>query len=236
MPAPRLTHHRSPRDQYTVRSASCIRNRENRLPQRRSGLLFSTPAPRDRAILSSRRGEGLPSGPLWVPVQRKPHLPPPAHHSKDQRSTGHEGPPLPTRASPCPPWCLAICPQTREAPTGPGWGPEHVELWEYRPGAAQSPGRGSLELGKFRNQTRCLFAVSKDWEGGWLELPGQGQQRGSAEPDLQAHRPRPMDWTCGSEEGGCCGAQQPRGLGGACPRRPPTRAGAENAAGSQSRS
>lgn len=41
-PAPRLTHHRSPRDRYTVRSASCTRNRENRLPQRRSGLLFSS--------------------------------------------------------------------------------------------------------------------------------------------------------------------------------------------------
>ena len=125
-PAPRLTHHHSPCDRYTVRSASCIRNRENRLPQRRSGLLFSTPAPRDRAILSSRRDEDPPSGPLWVPVQRKPHLPPPAHHSEDQRSTGNEGPPLPTRTSLGPPWCLAICPQTREAPTGLGWGPEHV--------------------------------------------------------------------------------------------------------------
>ena len=64
------------------------------------------------------------------------------------------------------------------------WRAPTAELWEYRPGAAQSPGRGSLAQGKFRNQRRCLFAVSKDWEGGWLELPGQGQQRGSAEADL----------------------------------------------------
>lgn len=75
----------------------------------------------------------------------------------------------------------------------------------------------------------CLLSRKIGRGAGWSYQ--QGQQRGSTEADLQAHRPRPVDWTRGSEE-----AWRPRGLGGACPRRPPTRAGAENAAGSQSRS
>ena len=55
---------------------------------------------------------------------------------------------------PCAPHMVPgyLPPDQRGIP-GLGWGPVHMELWDYRPGTAQSAGQGSLDLGKFRNQT-----------------------------------------------------------------------------------